>query len=95
MPDIDPDSIITIRWSSLTISPVVLTITSYAHAEDLASNLMAQTVLHGTGWKVEYGGPHLKLTVPDIRTKAFKDFAKYLHEDFGYEPAVVLLHPPR
>ena len=91
MSDLDPDSIITIRWSALGKPPVNLELLSYAHAEDLAGDLMAQSVLHGAPWKVRLEGPRIFMTVDTVRCSAFHNFAKRLVNHYGCDHAVPLV----
>ena len=91
MSDLDPDSIITIRWSALGNPPVNLELLSYAHAEDLAGDLMTQSVLYGAPWRVRLEGPRIFMTVDTVRCRAFHNFAKQLVDHYGCDYAAVLV----
>lgn len=91
MTDLDPDSIITIRWSALGNPQVNLELLSYAHAEDLAGDLMAQSVLYGAPWRVRLEGPRIFLTVDTVRCSAFHNFAKRLVDHYGCDHAAILV----
>lgn len=83
MSDLDPDSIITVRWSALNNPPVKIEILSYAHHEDLLGEITALVVLHGPAWKVRLEGPRIYLTVETMHCKAVHQFAKTLIADYG------------
>ena len=87
----DPDSIITIRWSALSQSPVNLDILSYAHSDDLLAHITSLKILHGVPWTVKIAGPRLHLTIDTVRCHAFHQFAKHLVDDYGCSHAEILV----
>lgn len=86
----DPDSIITIRWSALSQSPVNLNILSYAHTDDLLAHITSLKILHGVPWSVKIAGPRLVLTIKTARCSVFHEFAQHLVTDYGCTHAEIL-----
>ena len=81
----DMDSIVQVRWSALGKFPVKMEITSYAHCNDLLGILMVGKIKYGSDMVVTTKGPHINLTINNLRCMALQDFCKTLVNDYGCE----------
>ena len=82
---------VTVRWSSLNKSPIVLTLVSVAHKEELLADIAHASIVRNAGWKVQISGFHFSITLDSIKEEATQEFIRKLIDYYGAEYASVLL----